>query len=106
MARTRPQQPVLATVTRTRDLTPTMRRITFTGPDLATFPALGDDQYVRVLFPRPGQAVPVLPEGASWYASLMKMDRDVRPVVRNYTLREVRPDHNEVDVDFVLHGDT
>lgn len=105
MVRTHPQQPVRATVTQVADVTPNMRRVTFTGPDLASFPALGYDQYVRLLLPRAGQQEPVLPVGASWYAALMKMDRDERPVVRNYTLREVRQSACEVDIDFVLHGD-
>lgn len=105
MAKTHPQQPAHATVVRTATITPTMHRITLTGPALAAYPVLGNDHYVRVLFPRPDQREPVLPPGDSWYPGLLKMDRGVRPRLRNYTLRAVRPELAEVDIDFVLHED-
>src|SRR5687768_9733357 len=105
MVRTHPQRPVRVTVTRVTDLTPTMRRVTFSGPGLGDYPVAGFDHYARLLLPREGQAEPTLPAGESWYVALMKMDRADRPVVRNYTLRAVRPEDCEVDVDFVLHGD-
>lgn len=104
-AKTHPQSPVPATVAGVEDLTPTMRRITFTGPDLAKWPALGNDQYVRILLPRDNQTAPVLPEGARWYPALLAMQASIRPQLRTYTLRAVRPELAEADVDFVLHGD-
>ena len=106
MVRTHPQQPVRVVVSAVTDVTPGMRRVTFTGDGLADYPVLGSDQYARLLLPREGQDEPALPVGPSWYAALMRMERDQRPVVRNYTLRAVRPESCEVDVDFVLHGDT
>ncbi|MCU1594573.1 MAG: siderophore-interacting protein [Frankiales bacterium] len=92
-ARTHPQAPVRVTVSAVVDLTPSMRRITFTGCD---FPARGRDQYARLLLPRSGQLV--LPSTARWYPELLAMDVAVRPWLRNYTLRAVRP--GSVDVDF------
>jgi NADPH-dependent ferric siderophore reductase len=94
-ARTHPQRPVRVVVSQVRDLTPSMRRITFQGPD---FPPLGNDQYARLLLPRNGELL--LPTTERWYPELLAMG-DRRPVLRNYTLRRVRP--GEVDVDFVLH---
>ena len=34
------------------------------------------------------------------------MPDDVRPPIRTFTIRELRPAELELDVDFVLHGDT
>lgn len=101
----RPQCAVRAEVVRVARVTPTMVRVTLTGPDLAQFPVLGDDHYVRMLFPRPGQAEPQLPPTAKWYPELLAMDKAVRPLLRNYTLRDVRPEQAEVDVDFAVHDD-
>ena len=101
-ARTHPQRPVRVEVARVVDLTPSMRRITFTGPELAGFPVLGNDHYARLLLPRGGKLV--LPKTERWYPELLAMDRALRPWLRNYTLRHIRPDAGEVDVDFVLHG--
>lgn len=102
--RTHPQSAVRVQVTRVTDVTPTMRRVTLTGPGLADYPVLHDDHYVRVLLPRPGQAEPRLPPSARWYPELLAMDRAERPVLRNYTLRAVRPAEQEVDIDVVLHA--
>lgn len=103
MAKTKPQCAVRVEVSAVVDLTPTMRRVTLTGPDLADYPVLGDDHYVRVLFPKPGQDEPVLPPTAKWYPELLHMDKAIRPDLRNYTLRAVRPEQAEVDIDFAVH---
>ena len=95
-ARTHPQSPVRVTVCRVEDLTPSMRRVTFSGCD---FPALGSDQYARLLLPRDGRLV--LPTSSRWYPELLAMDPATRPWLRNYTLRNVRP--GSVDIDFHLH---
>lgn len=95
-ARTHPQKPVRVTVAAIADLTPSMRRVTFVGCD---FPALGRDQYARLLLPRSGPLV--LPPSARWYPSLLAMDPSARPWLRNYTLRAVRP--GSVDIDFHLY---
>lgn len=102
-ARTHPQSAVRVEVARVADVTPGMRRVTLTGPALADYPVLRDDHYARLLLPRPGQAEPVLPTTSAWYPELLAMDPAVRPVLRNYTLRDVRPGDAEVDVDFALH---
>jgi NADPH-dependent ferric siderophore reductase len=87
------------TVSGVTDLTPLMRRVTFSG---GVFPALGNDHYARLLLPRFGPLV--LPTTSRWYPELLAMDPAVRPWLRNYTLRAVRPEAGEVDVDFVLHA--
>lgn len=89
-----------------RQLTPHMRRITFRGPELAGCTSAGLDQRLKLLLPLPGQDEPVVPPGTDWYAGYRAMAEDVRPWMRTYTIRAFRPAATEIDVDFVLHGDT
>ena len=97
---------VLARVARVQGITPAMARVTFTAPEFAGTSALGSDHYIRLLLPRPGQQEPLLPRTAEWYPELVAMAPQERPVLRNYTVRSVRPEAAEMDVDFVRHGDT
>ncbi|MBT1255059.1 siderophore-interacting protein [Rhodococcus erythropolis] len=70
-----------ATVTRTQQVTPKMRRITFGGAGLSDFETSGSpDERVLVRFP-------VDP-----------------PHARSYTVRHWQPSKNELEIDFVLHG--
>lgn len=97
-----------AKVTGVRRLTPHMSRVTFSGASLVD---QAPDQYLKVFFPQPGQSEPVLPaplagdEVLSWYRTYLAMPDDVRPPMRTYTVRALRPSAQEVDIDFVLHGD-
>ncbi|MEU3627079.1 NADPH-dependent ferric siderophore reductase [Amycolatopsis coloradensis] len=97
-----------AKVTGVRRLTPHMSRVTFAGASLED---QAPDQYLKVFFPQPGQPEPVLPaplggdEVYSWYKTYLAMPDDVRPPMRTYTVRALRPSAQEVDIDFVLHGD-
>jgi NADPH-dependent ferric siderophore reductase len=99
-----------ARVTMVRPITPHMVRVTFEAKSFADVPAGAPDQYVKVFFPQPGQETPVLPETASdvlsWYRTYLAMPDDVRPPMRTYTVRAHRARLAEIDVDFVLHGDT
>lgn len=82
-------------------LTPRMVRVTFHGPDLGDFISASFDDHMKLFFPADGQPVvptnteagPQFPEGAG------------RPPARDYTPRRYRPSDNELDIDFVLHGD-
>ncbi|AUS31805.1 siderophore-interacting protein [Rhodococcus sp. 1.20] len=70
-----------ATVTRTQQVTPLMRRITFGGEGLSDFETSGSpDERVLVRFP---------------------LDP---PHARSYTVRRWQPSKNELEIDFVLHG--
>ncbi|GAA3721878.1 siderophore-interacting protein [Streptomyces tremellae] len=95
------------TVERTRRVGPSTLRVTFTGADLAHFESLGLDQSLSLFLPRPGQQRPVLPRehGDGWWAAWREIDEDERAVMRSYTLRALRRGPDEIDVDFVLHGD-
>lgn len=91
-------------------VTPGLCRVTLAGPALAG--EVGDaephgrpDAFVRLFLPRPGQNEPVLPTGGDrWVAAVRAMPADLRPVVRNYTVRARRPRHGELDVEIVRHG--
>lgn len=87
-------------VLRAVQLTPTMRRLTLAGENLARFAR--DGLHVRLLLAsRPG-VVPVWPVMAAdgrqaWPAG-------ERPVARVYTIRRIDVEAGEIDIDFVLHG--
>ncbi|WP_328613832.1 siderophore-interacting protein [Amycolatopsis sp. NBC_00355] len=99
-----------ARVTMVRPITPHTVRVTFEAASFAEVPAGAPDQYVKVFFPLPGQETPNLPDTGSdvlsWYRTYLAMPDGVRPPMRTYTVRAHRPLFAEIDVDFVLHGDT
>ncbi|MFI1018388.1 siderophore-interacting protein [Streptomyces sp. NPDC020965] len=92
-----------AVVARVQHLTTTMVRVTLTGGDLPTFTSTGvGDEYVRLFFPhgpdRHDLSLPVATE-TSWETP---EGRPTAPM-RTYTVRAVRPELNEIDIDFVVH---
>ncbi|WP_018657774.1 siderophore-interacting protein [Actinomadura flavalba] len=96
-------------VLQTRRVTPRMARITF-GGDLHDLVLAGPDQQVKLYFPRPGQAAPVLPDGGDgdltrWYRAFAAMPEDERPWMRSFTLRGHDATTGTLAIDFVLHGD-
>ncbi|MGC4026614.1 MAG: siderophore-interacting protein [Mesorhizobium sp.] len=87
-------------VERVANITPNMRRVTFSGDNLVRFATGG--LHVRLLIPRDAANKPVWPV----------MGADGRPKwpcgedqhdVRIYTLRRVDAEQSEVDIDFVMH---
>lgn len=96
-----------AEVLRTEIISPSFIRVTFGGPALGRFASGGRDQRFKLFLPQPGQHRPVVPtDPFDWYPRWRAMDPAERAVMRSYTVREQRHDPEEVDVDFVLHGDT
>ncbi|MDM4719246.1 siderophore-interacting protein [Micromonospora sp. WMMA1363] len=88
-----------------RRLSPSFVRVTFTGPDLHRFADNGYDQRIKLAFPLPGERGARLPEGPDWYPRWRALPERDRNPIRTYTVRLVRPERSEVDVDLVLHGD-
>jgi NADPH-dependent ferric siderophore reductase len=82
MPRPSPRQ---LTVIRSLQITPNMKRITLGGSALEGFPPDQESAYLKLQ----------VPDGSS--DSL---------VTRTYTVRNYRADLNELDIDFVVHGDT
>ncbi|MFJ4519545.1 siderophore-interacting protein [Streptomyces sp. NPDC088810] len=93
-------------VVRTRRLGPSLVRVTFGGADLHAFHSDGRDQSLSLFLPHPGQSEPVVPLelGDGWWQGWRELPDDVRAVMRSYTLRALRRDPDEVDIDFALHG--
>ncbi|SFK24528.1 siderophore-interacting protein [Amycolatopsis sacchari] len=93
-------------VARVRRLSPHMARISFTGEGLRGLTATCPDAYVKLFFPLAGQERPELPDMLcdSWYQNYLGMPEEIRPPIRTYTVRAHRG--TELDIDFVLHGDT
>ncbi|MCG5435179.1 siderophore-interacting protein [Micromonospora foliorum] len=94
------------TVRAVRRLSPSFTRVTFTGADLDRFADNGYDQRIKLALPLPGHDRATLPDGADWYATWRALPEHLRNPIRTYTVRAVRPELAEVDVDLVLHGDS
>jgi NADPH-dependent ferric siderophore reductase len=101
--------PMLAEVARIEVVSPTFRRFTLTGPELHTVADNRFDQRFKILFPVPdvdaaATALDALVDNDDWYGAWRELDNAVRPPMRTYTVREVRPEASEFDVDIALHG--
>ncbi|MGW5466988.1 siderophore-interacting protein [Streptomyces chartreusis] len=93
-------------VVRTRRLGPSLVRVSFAGEDLQHFLSDGCDQSLSLFLPHPGQTEPQVPIelGDGWWQGWRELPDDVRAVMRSYTLRALRRNPDEIDIDFVLHG--
>ncbi|MFJ3895608.1 MULTISPECIES: siderophore-interacting protein [unclassified Streptomyces] len=94
-----------AEVVRTERVSPSMHRVTVTGPDLSGFPWLGYDHWFRLFLQLPHQQRLRLPEftGARWWQPYLAMPDAERPHCANYTVADFRPEAAEMDIDFVVH---
>lgn len=85
------------------DLSPRLRRITLGGAELDGFVSPMPDDHVKLLFPAPGAARPVLPrfdaQGAHFAPGV------IRPAARDYTPRAFDLARRTLTLDFVLHGE-
>lgn len=104
-------------VVRTLRIGPSLVRVTFAGQDLRYFFSDGHDQSLSLFLPHPGQDAPAVPfelgwgsprsseaeSGGSWWQGWRELPDGVRAVMRSYTLRTLRRDPDEIDIDFVLH---
>lgn len=102
-------RPFSVRVARTERMTPHFTRITFTGDDLEHFGRDLHDQRIKLILPFPdrgmsdfGQTAP--DAGLQWYARWRELPDADRNPLRTYTIRAVRPELQEIDVDFVDHG--
>jgi len=89
-------------VRRVARLGPHMVRVTVGGPELEGFERPAPTQHIKVILPDPDTGRPVLPDpslprGAS-------VPGQPRPLMRTYTIRRYDPSAEELDVDFVVHG--
>lgn len=99
-------RPFHVKVLRTLRLSPSFVRVTFGGEDLSAFADNGFDQRIKVILPLPGGGFTPIGAGADWYQRWRALPAELQNPIRTYTARAVRPERRELDVDFVLHGDT
>ncbi|MDH6450382.1 MULTISPECIES: siderophore-interacting protein [unclassified Streptomyces] len=92
-------------VARTRRLGPPLVRVSFTGEDLQHFFSHGHDQSLSLFLPAEGRTEPGVPVelGDGWWQAWRETPDAERAVMRSYTLRGLRRDPDEIDIDFVLH---
>ncbi|MFF7141918.1 MULTISPECIES: siderophore-interacting protein [Streptomyces] len=92
-----------AQVIRTQRLSPHMQRVVLGGEGLAGFTAGScTDHYVKLLFPAGGADYP---EPFDLQRIREEFPREQWPVTRTYTVRAWDPEHRELTLDFVIHGD-
>ncbi|WP_420752055.1 siderophore-interacting protein [Rhodococcus sp. O3] len=105
---------VRARVLASERISPSFVRVTVGGERLSSIAPMGFDQWFRMLFPDAGQSELHLPiaDDDQWWPGLQAMPADIRPLLRNYTIRRYRTagagrfgDTAEIDIDFALHGD-
>ncbi|MEO0450708.1 MAG: siderophore-interacting protein [Pseudomonadota bacterium] len=84
-------------------LSPSFIRITFKSEDGFAFDTWGPDQRVKLYLPEPGQVAPKLPL-TNWNTAWGQLSPEERPARRSYTIRFIRPESGELDIDFVDHG--
>jgi len=89
--------PRILTVKKAWRLTPNMIRVTFAGPELSGFPHGREGSNCKLMLPEPDES------RARFETRLLD---GPRPVRRTYTVRHYRPTTQELDIDFVAHGDT
>lgn len=89
------------TVKRTVELSPSMRRITLTGDDLAGFLSASFDDHLKLMVPDTQGAELNMPVAGP--AGLVFEEGKPKPAMRDYTPRRYDPATNELDIDFVLH---
>lgn len=85
-----------------RDLSPCMRRITFSGARLRRFDTLAA-LHAKLLLPPPG--APLCLPRLTAAGTVDWGPQEARALIRKYTLRAVDAETGRVTVDFVLHGD-
>ena len=87
-------------------LSPSLTRFVFDGKDVPLMRTLAPDQRVKLFFPSASGAAPRLPKHGDWQAARRGLSPEQTPAMRTYTIRNLRPDTGELDIDFVLHGET
>lgn len=95
--------PRIADVVRVENITPRMVRVTFGGENMTGFSSNGPAEHVRIYLPNEDTGILTLPVPGP---DGLEFPEDVeRPKSRAYTPRRWSAEANELDVDFVIHGE-
>lgn len=105
MSHTRPYRIFNAALARAEDVTPHLRRITFAGPEIRDMTTWAPDQRIKIFFPGDDGRASDMPDTEDWYATYKSVPVADRVPMRTYTIRNLRADDGELDVEFVLHGE-
>lgn len=104
-------RPYRGTVVGIRSLSDHFTRVTFFGAQFDTFGTAGLDQRIKIVLPLPGCGLCDIGAdddraGAdgTWYDRWRALPDAERNPLRTYTIRAVRPEQREIDVDFVTHA--
>jgi NADPH-dependent ferric siderophore reductase len=105
----RPRAAMVATVTRTQRLSPSLVRVVLGGPGLSTYaPSPCADSYVKAVFLPPEAPVDLPRDGAGRVdldALRALLPAGVQPRLRSDTVRAWDGSAGELTLDFVVHGD-
>ena len=109
--RVRPASAELLTlhVLRRKRISANFARVTLGRGDIDRFAPMGYDQWFRLFLPVAGGSLAGAPKKLDMvsYLRFLTVSKNVRPVLRNYSVRAYRADGSEgaeLDVDVVLHG--
>ncbi len=86
-----------------RELTPRMHRVTLAGETLRDFVSTGPDEHCKLVLPRRGDRLPSFDRDGNVFEQWRAMPGATRPHLLTYTIRALRPQDGEVDIDFAIH---
>ena len=101
---TRPYIAFTGTVSRVVQLSPSLIRITCVGAEFEHFGPSRHDLRIKLILPLPGRGFVDFPTGAEWYDEWRQLPLDRQNPIRTYTVRALRTDPAELDIDLVQHG--
>lgn len=97
---------IQVTVTANELIAPNLRRLTLASPDFRELELTGPDEFFGLLMPQDGRDFESFDTaGRNIRAAVADIEEDVRPGLRWYTVRHLRQDAGEIDVDVVMHDD-
>lgn len=99
--------PVHATVHAVTDVSPSFRRIVFTGAGLDILEGPFFDQRIKLIFPT-STDLPDLGSDPDWYRAWLALPQTERGSMRTYSIRDVTRRYGQtlLTVDFAMHGGT
>lgn len=89
-----------------RDLSPSFRRITFSGSQLRRMTHEKPDQHITLIFPNTSTGFSTFPACTDdWHTAWQEIPAGDRNPISTCTIRALRPEQCELDVDFAIYGD-